>query len=99
MRGHSVNRTRRSPLRSARSLSSAPILWAVSTPAPLAYSFEPTQVGRARVGRIMTPHGTIDTPQFLPVRTQATARSLTPSELRAAGAHMSLGHSDHLDLR
>ena len=99
MRGHSVNRTRRSPLRSARSLSSAPILWAVSTPAPIAYSFEPTQVGRARVGRIMTPHGPIDTPQFMPVGTQATVKSLTPGDLRAAGAQMILGNTYHLNLR
>src|SRR5687768_16573696 len=99
MRGHSVNRTRRSPLRSARSLSSAPILWAVSTPAPIAYSFEPTAVGRARVGRIMTPHGPVDTPQFMPVGTQATVKSLTPGDLHVAGAQMILGNTYHLNLR
>jgi len=71
----------------------------VSTPAPIAYSFETTAVGRARVGRIMTPHGPIDTPQFMPVGTQATVKALTPGDLRSAGAQMILGNTYHLNLR
>ena len=47
----------------------------------------------------MTPHGTIDTPQFMPVGTQATVKSLTPGDLRAAGAQMILGNTYHLNLR
>ncbi len=95
MRGHSVSRTRRSPLRSARTLSSP----AVSTRAPIAYSFESTAVARARLGRILTAHGTIDTPQFMPVGTQASVKSLGPADLRSAGAQMILGNTYHLNLR
>ena len=47
----------------------------------------------------MTPHGPIDTPQFMPVGTQATVKSLTPGDLRAAGAQMILGNTYHLNLR
>jgi len=71
----------------------------VSTPAPIASSFSPTSVGRARLGRIITPHGPIDTPQFMPVGTQATVKALTPSDLRTAGARMILGNTYHLSLR
>ena len=47
----------------------------------------------------MTPHGPIDTPQFMPVGTQATVKALTPGDLRAAGAQMILGNTYHLNLR
>jgi queuine tRNA-ribosyltransferase len=70
----------------------------VSTP-PITSSFEATSVGRARLGRIVTPHGAIDTPQFMPVGTQATVKALTPGDLHAAGAQMILGNTYHLDLR
>ena len=36
----------------------------------------------ARRGRIHTPHGTIETPVFMPVGTQATVKSMTPEELK-----------------
>jgi len=71
----------------------------VSTPAPIAYSFTPTPVGLARLGRIETPHGSIDTPQFMPVGTQATVKALTPGDLHDAGAQMILGNTYHLNLR
>jgi queuine tRNA-ribosyltransferase len=47
----------------------------------------------------MTRHGPIDTPQFMPVGTQATVKALTPGDLRAAGAQMILGNTYHLNLR
>ena len=47
----------------------------------------------------MTPHGAIDTPQFMPVGTQATVKSLSPHDLRVAGAQMILGNTYHLNLR
>jgi queuine tRNA-ribosyltransferase len=47
----------------------------------------------------MTPHGGIDTPQFMPVGTQATVKALTPGDLQAAGAQMILGNTYHLNLR
>ena len=48
---------------------------------------------------MMTSHGPIDTPQFMPVGTQATVKALTPGDLHAAGAQMILGNTYHLSLR
>ena len=64
-----------------------------------AFTFQPTNVGRARLGRLTTAHGPIDTPQFMPVGTQATVKALTPGDLHAAGAQMILGNTYHLSLR
>ena len=36
----------------------------------------------ARLGRLHTPHGVIETPIFMPVGTQATVKSMTPEELK-----------------
>ncbi len=66
---------------------------------PISFSFTPTTTGRARLGRLATPHGDIDTPQFMPVGTQATVKSLTPSDLRNAGTQIILGNTYHLSLR
>jgi queuine tRNA-ribosyltransferase len=71
----------------------------VSAPAPHAFSAAPTGTGRARLGRLTTPHGEIDTPQFMPVGTQATVKALTPADLRTAGAQMILANTYHLNLR
>jgi queuine tRNA-ribosyltransferase len=67
--------------------------------APIEFEARPTGVGRARLGRLVTPHGTVDTPQFMPVGTQATVKALTPGDLRAAGAQVILGNTYHLHLR
>jgi queuine tRNA-ribosyltransferase len=64
-----------------------------------AFTFEPTTVGRARLGRLVLPHGPVDTPQFMPVGTQATVKALTPGDLHTAGARMILGNTYHLSLR
>lgn len=53
----------------------------------------------ARAGTIETPHGSIPTPIFMPVGTQATVKSVSPEELRAAGAKIILGNTYHLMLR
>jgi queuine tRNA-ribosyltransferase len=53
----------------------------------------------ARAGTIQTPHGTILTPIFMPVGTQATVKSLSPEELHAAGAQIILANTYHLLLR
>jgi queuine tRNA-ribosyltransferase len=66
---------------------------------PIGFSFRAAGVGRARLGRLETPHGAIDTPQFMPVGTQATVKSLTPGDLRAAAAQVILGNTYHLSLR
>jgi queuine tRNA-ribosyltransferase len=71
----------------------------VSTPAPIAYSFTPTSVERARLGRIQTGHGPVDTPEFMPVGTQASVKSLSPVDLHAARAQVILGNTYHLNLR
>src|SRR5213082_2658258 len=53
----------------------------------------------ARAGRIHTPHGTVHTPIFMPVGTQATVKSVSPEELRAAGTQIILANTYHLMLR
>src|SRR5258708_27997522 len=53
----------------------------------------------ARSGIIQTPHGTIQTPIFMPVGTQATVKSVSPEELREAGATIILANTYHLMLR
>ncbi|MGL5051314.1 MAG: tRNA guanosine(34) transglycosylase Tgt [Fusobacteriaceae bacterium] len=55
--------------------------------------------GKARAGVIMTPHGKIDTPVFMPVGTQATVKTMTPEELEEIGAEIILGNTYHLYLR
>ncbi|HEX4591779.1 MAG TPA: tRNA guanosine(34) transglycosylase Tgt, partial [Gemmataceae bacterium] len=55
--------------------------------------------GRARLGRLTTPHATFQTPKFMPVGTQATVKGVTPDQLRAVGAEIILGNTYHLALR
>jgi len=54
---------------------------------------------RARLGKLHTPHGLIDTPVFMPVGTQATVKTLTPEELQDLGAQIILSNTYHLFLR
>ncbi len=53
----------------------------------------------ARTGTIMTPHGTIQTPAFIPVGTKAALKALTPEQLDAVGAQALLVNAYHLYLR
>lgn len=53
----------------------------------------------ARLGKIDTHHGHIETPVFIPVGTQATVKSLTPEELCGLGVQVVLGNTYHLYLR
>jgi queuine tRNA-ribosyltransferase len=55
--------------------------------------------GAARLGRLETPHGALDTPLFMPVGTQATVKGLTPEQVRSTGATILLGNTYHLALR
>jgi queuine tRNA-ribosyltransferase len=55
--------------------------------------------GHARLGRLETPHGPVDTPVFMPVGTQATVKGLTPSQLEEIGVPILLGNTYHLTLR
>lgn len=63
-------------------------------------SFELLQAdGDARLGRLTTAHGSVETPVFMPVGTQATVKGLTPAQLHETGAQMVLGNTYHLALR
>src|SRR5213082_2930304 len=53
----------------------------------------------ARAGTIHTPHGIVRTPIFMPVGTQATVKSVSPEELRAAATQIILANTYHLMLR
>jgi queuine tRNA-ribosyltransferase len=53
----------------------------------------------ARVGRLDTAHGTVETPVFMPVGTQGTVKGMSPAELRALGTQVVLGNAYHLMAR
>jgi queuine tRNA-ribosyltransferase len=53
----------------------------------------------ARTGTITTPHGTIKTPAFIVVGTQATVKAMTPEQVKQAGAQAVLANAYHLYLR
>ena len=55
--------------------------------------------GNARAGILETDHGPVETPVFMPVGTQATVKTMTPEELREAGAEIILSNTYHLYLR
>ncbi len=68
----------------------------------MTFRFELTHVDRetgARAGVLHTPHGTVDTPAFMPVGTHGTVRALTPEEVRGTGAQIVLANTFHLMLR
>ncbi len=53
----------------------------------------------ARLGRVHTPHGTFDTPVFMPVGTQAAVKAMAPYELEEIGAKIILSNTYHLYIR
>ncbi|WZL71540.1 tRNA guanosine(34) transglycosylase Tgt [Clostridiaceae bacterium 35-E11] len=53
----------------------------------------------ARLGLLHTPHGTIETPIFMPVGTQATVKAMTPEELKEINSQIILSNTYHLYLR
>lgn len=53
----------------------------------------------ARLGRVHTPHGSFDTPAFMPVGTQATVKAMSPEELKEMDAQIILSNTYHLFLR
>ncbi len=55
--------------------------------------------GAARSGSLKLPHGTVETPVFMPVGTQATVRTLSPGDLKAVGAQIVLANTYHLHVR
>ena len=54
---------------------------------------------RARRGRLITGHGAVETPIFMPVGTQGTVKAMAPDELKTVGAQIILGNTYHLFLR
>jgi queuine tRNA-ribosyltransferase len=55
--------------------------------------------GNARAGLLRTRHGTVQTPAFMPVGTQAAVKTLTPAEVAQAGATMILANAYHCYMR
>ena len=54
---------------------------------------------RARLGRLVTPHGEVETPCFMPVGTQGTVKAMLPRDLHDIGCQILLGNTYHLYLR
>jgi len=57
------------------------------------------QDGAARLARLTLPHGSVDTPAFMPVGTYGAVKAMTPEELEGLGAQIVLGNTFHLMLR
>jgi len=57
------------------------------------------KTSNARLGKIITPHGEVNTPVFMPVGTQGTVKSLTPERVKELGAEIILSNTYHLYLR
>ena len=55
--------------------------------------------GAARLGRLVTAHGVVHTPAFMPVGTYGTVKAMSPAELTELGAEIVLGNTFHLWLR
>ena len=55
--------------------------------------------GAARAGTLVTAHGVVETPAFVPVGTYGTVKAMTPEELEHLGAQIILGNTFHLMLR
>lgn len=73
---------------------------ATATGAGVSFSFALLATsGNARRGRVTTPHGTFETPAFMPVGTQATVKTLSSEEVAATGSEILLGNTYHLYLR
>ena len=53
----------------------------------------------ARLGEMITPHGIVHTPAFMPVGTQGTVKSMLPEEIKNCGAEIILSNTYHLYLR
>ena len=54
---------------------------------------------QARLGRLTTAHGVVDTPVYMPVGTQASVKAMDPRELIECGTQIILGNTYHLNIR
>jgi len=69
-------------------------------PSPISYKIlKNDPKSNARLGKLTTPRGVIDTPCFMPVGTQATVKTLSPRDLDEAGAQIILSNAYHLYIR
>src|SRR5690242_21925435 len=66
--------------------------------APFTFTLKTTD-GMARRGAFTTPHGSVQTPAFMPVGTTATVKGLHPEDVADTGAEIVLGNTYHLMLR
>ena len=72
----------------------------MTAPFPVRFTLEHVcRQSGARAGRMETPHGTILTPAFMPVGTQATVKAMSPDELKQLGAGIILANTYHLWMR
>jgi queuine tRNA-ribosyltransferase len=77
---------------------SAPFWYDCLMPEPCSFRLIKAD-GDARRGELITSHGKVQTPAFMPVGTQATVKGLMPDDVRATGAEIVLGNTYHLMLR
>jgi queuine tRNA-ribosyltransferase len=66
--------------------------------APISFEIQTTD-GNARMGRLITPHGEIPTPCFMPVGTRAAVKAMAPDELWGMGYRLVLANAYHLAVR
>jgi queuine tRNA-ribosyltransferase len=70
------------------------------TPGASGFAFRVTaRDGQARRATLTTPHGEVETPTFMPVGTQGSVKTLSPTEVASTGARVVLGNTYHLMLR
>jgi len=58
-----------------------------------------SKTSRARIGKLHTSHGVIETPNFIPCGTQGTVKAMTPAMLKEIGTQIILANTYHLFLR
>src|SRR5690606_36104600 len=69
-------------------------------PSPLRFTIlQRCRESAARVGRVDTPHGSFDTPAFMPGGTKATIKGILPDQVAATGSQIILNNAYHLMLR
>jgi len=61
--------------------------------------FKTDTTTKARLGKLTTAHGVIDTPVYMPVGTQASVKAMDPRELLECGTQIILGNTYHLNIR
>jgi queuine tRNA-ribosyltransferase len=68
-------------------------------PESFSWKYVAGDLSAARVGRLTTPHGPVETPAFIPVGTKATVKGVRPETLREIGSQIVLANTYHLALR